>query len=199
MTMLRLASILVAAAVLSILQSCDSHGGTGREPDEYTGCAADEQWRLFDDEDKNAVADATQAPILVTPATTTTRAADAPPVFSWTRAGTSNPGATLGDVPHENGPDCNNCCPQWNGGALGTLHLPPISGTVYDLQFLVDGKVAWRALTTLQEYKPTAAAWAAITAGASFDLKIVRIVVLRNDAKEGPFVAPTPTRFTVAR
>jgi hypothetical protein len=187
-----------ALAFALTLAACHDHTGNGREPDEYTGCSSDEQWRLFDDEDKNAVVDATQAPLVSAPAMSTLAASSPPPVFTWTRAG-SDPGSSLGDVPHENGPGCDNCCPQWNGGALGPLHLPPISGTVYDLQFTVDNKVVWRVLTTLQQWKPTDAAWRAITAGSSLELEIVRLVVLRNDPREGPFVAPEPTRYMISR
>jgi hypothetical protein len=198
MIALRLARFASLAVVLSAA-ACDNHAGAGREPDEYTGCASDEQWRLFDDEDKHAVADAAQAPALTAPTSTALAAGGPPPVFSWSRAGAGDPGMSLGDVPHENGPGCDNCCPQWNGGALGPLHLPPISGTIYDLKFSVDGKVVWRVLSTLQQYKPTAAAWRAITAGSSVELSIVRLAVLRNDPREGPFVAPAPARFSVSR
>ena len=50
---------------------------------------------------------------------------------------------------------CNACCPQFTPGSLTTLHLPPESGDIYDLQFTVDGSYVWRLVTTLQEWTPT--------------------------------------------
>src|SRR5678815_1778528 len=99
-----------------------------REPDEYTGCGGDESWRTFDDQAHNAVvADAT-APAITQPDLTMPVAPRS--VFQWNQD-PNDPGMMLGDVPHD-GPGCNDCCPEWDLGALGTAHLPPISGNVYD-------------------------------------------------------------------
>jgi hypothetical protein len=76
------------------------------------------------------------------------------------------------------------------------MHLPPISGNAYDLQFTVGGNVVWRVVTTLQEWGPTDATWAAWK-GKTVSLKIWRMNLLRNDVKNGPFVSPQPFVFTV--
>ena len=91
---------------------------------------------------------------------------------------------------------CNMCCPEFNTGALSTLHLPPISGNAYDLQFTVDGKIAWRVITTIQEWAApdaTLAAWK----GKKVSLKIWRMSLLRNDVKQGPYVGTAPFSFSV--
>ena len=94
------------------------------------------------------------------------------------------------------GPGCNQCCPQFNTGSLSTLHLPPISGDVYDLQFSVDGAEVWRVITTLQEWGPSDAVWAGWK-GKTVSVRIWRMSVLTNDVKAGPFVAMTPFTFAV--
>src|SRR5438128_284948 len=124
---MRLLLLLVACSTPSL-----------REPDEYTGCASDEHWRTFDDQAHNAVvADAT-GPAVTQPDLTRPLAAPAP-IFMWNQD-PNDQGMTLGDVPHD-GPGCNACCPEWDLGALGTAHLPPINGDVYDLQFSSGGTV----------------------------------------------------------
>jgi hypothetical protein len=104
-------------------------------------------------------------------------------------------GMPTGDVIHD-GPMCNDCCPQWNGGALATLHLPPISGDAYDLQFSVGGSIAWRVITTLQEWTPPDGTWASWK-GKTVSLRIWRMNLLRNDVKMGPYVATQPFQFSV--
>jgi hypothetical protein len=166
-----------------------------REPDQYTGCATDESWRTFDDQEHNAVvADAT-GPAITGPdlsAPLTTKA-----VFQWNQD-PGDPGTMLGDVPHD-GPGCNECCPQWDLGALGPAHLPPISGDVYDLQFSNGGNVIYRVITTLQEWTAPDAVWSSWK-GKSFSLSIYRMSVLSNDVRPGvggPFVATHGFPFMV--
>ncbi len=129
--------------------------GSGRlEPNEYTGCGADENWRTFDDRETAGTVTVSDAlgPVLSEP--TGTVPAATRPILKWTR-GLNDPGTPDGDVPHD-GPSCNNCCPQWNLGGLTTLHVPPISGDVYDLQILDGATMLWRVITTLQEWTPPA-------------------------------------------
>jgi hypothetical protein len=166
-----------------------------REPDEYTGCGGDEQWRTFDDQAHNAVvADAT-GPAIVQPDLTMPLASPSP--FLWNQD-PNDPGMELGDVPHD-GPGCNNCCPQWTTAALGIAHLPPISGNVYDLQFSTGGTVVWRVVTTLQEWKARNDTWASWH-GKSLSLRIWRMSLISNDVRPGvggPFVATHGFDFTV--
>jgi hypothetical protein len=172
-------------------------GGSGmRDPDEFTGCGTDENWRTFDDfEGRSTVGDAT-APVFTAPAPGPVPASPKP-VFGWAQD-PNDPGAPDGDVPHVQGPDCMNCCPEFNIGQLSTLHLPPISGHVYDLQAVVDGAVAYRVITTLQEWTPPDSVWASWR-GKTVTIKLFGMQLLRNDLKQGPFVAATASNFTVGR
>jgi hypothetical protein len=183
-TMLLLTSFLLVAG-------CHDHAsGTGREPDEFTGCGTDENWRTFSDQEPTStVADAT-APLITAPMAGATVPAATPVKITW-QQDPNNVGAPEGDVDHS-----PSACPQYNTGALSTLHLPPISGSAYDLQFTVDGQVAWRVITTLQEWGPTAALWSSWK-GKTVSLQIWRMELLRNDVKQGPYVATTPFTFTV--
>lgn len=174
------------------LAGCGHPVGTGREPDEYTGCATDEHWRTFDDQEPTAMVDDSQAPPITAPTSGATLTA--PPMITWKQS-MADVGAPDGDVPHVNGPGCDNCCPQYNTGAITTLHLPAISGNSYDLQFLVAGEVVHRVLTTLQAWKPSDANWAKFN-GQNVTLKIWRMSLLRNDPKAGPFIATKPFTFT---
>jgi hypothetical protein len=174
---------------LLTMTGCSSPS-TGREPDEYTGCGTDETWRTFEDQEPMSTVGDTMAPLITQPAAGAMVPSSMPLVLKW-QQDPNDVGAPDGDVPHD-----ANSCPEYNTGSLMTLHLPPISGDAYDLQFTVDGKVAWRVITTLQEWQApdaTLAGWK----GKSVSLKIWRMSVLRNDLKEGPFVASSPFGFSV--
>ncbi len=176
-------TILVAAG-------CGGTSTTGREPDEYTGCASDETWRTFADQEPAGIKDDTKAPLVTAPAAGATVSAAAGLKLTW-QQDPNDVGAPDGDVPHD-----ANSCPEYNTGALGTLHLPPISGSAYDLQFTVGGQVAWRVITTLQEWGAPAATLAGWQ-GKSVSLQIWRMSVLRNDVKEGPYTTTAPFSFSV--
>jgi hypothetical protein len=186
---------LIAIACALGLSGCGGSTAT-REPDEYTGCGADEQWRAFDDQEPQAtVADVT-APSLTMPAAGATVPYATRVKLTW-QQDPNDPGQPDGDVPYM-GPGCNMCCPQFNPGGLSTLHLPPISGDAYDLQFSVGGRVVWRVVTTLQEWSPDPKhdAWPVLR-GHAVSLRIWRMNLLRNDVKQGPYVATQPFAFTV--
>jgi hypothetical protein len=180
-----------------VLAACGGSSALLREPDEYTGCATDEHWRTFDDQEPSAKVSDAMAPSVTAP-TAGMLASATKPVFSWSQD-PGDPGQAAGDVPHD-GPGCNNCCPEWNLGALTTLHLPAISGDVYDLQFSTGGSVTHRVITTLQEWAPTDSLWSSWKQ-ASVSLKIYRMTLINNDlpmfGAGGPFVASQPFRFTV--
>jgi hypothetical protein len=183
-----LASVLVLAA-------CGGKTAL-REPDEYTGCGTDENWIAFDDQEPHATIGDAMAPQITAPAANATVAFAQKPTITWAQD-PNDPGMTTGDVIHT-GPGCTDCCPQWNGGALSVMHLPPISGNAYDLQFSVGGNVVWRVVTTLQEWAPTDATWASWK-GKKVSLQIWRMNLLRNDVTPtgGPFTSSQPFVFTV--
>ena len=181
-------AIVLMGAIL--LAGCGG-GNTGREPDEYQGCGTDETWRTFEDQEPLGTTGDAQAPLMTMPAAGAMVPSSSQLVLKW-QPDPNDVGAPDGDVPHD-----ANSCPEYNTGSLQTLHLPPISGDAYDLQFTVDGKVAWRVITTLQEWgapDATLAGWK----GKTVSLKMWRMSVLRNDVKEGPFVGTAPFSFSVA-
>lgn len=183
-------TIVLMSALAGAVAGC---GGstTGREPDEYTGCGSDENWRTFEDQEPVGTVSDALAPLVTAPAAGSSVPSSAQLVVKW-QPDPNDVGAPDGDVPHD-----ANACPEYNTGSLQTLHLPPISGDAYDLQLTVDGKVAWRVITTIQEWgapDATLAGWK----GKTVALKMWRMSVLRNDVKQGPFVASAPFTFTVA-
>jgi len=173
--------------------------GCGATPkntvDELTGCASDEQWRTFDDAEGTTTIADDRGPQLLAP--TGTVSFSQKPVLHWNQD-PSTPGKPDGDVPYLDGPGCQACCPQFNMGALTTLHLPAISGNEYDLQFSIDGNRVYRVITTLQEWTPLDAVWTSWR-GKTVSVKIIRLSVLVNSPKEGPFVASAPFQFTVGQ
>ncbi|MCU1281427.1 MAG: hypothetical protein JWM53_4973 [bacterium] len=163
----------------------------GREPDETTGCATDETWRTFQDQEPTATVSDAMAPLVTMPAAGASVSASTQLIIKW-QQDPNDVGTPGGDV----NPTEPDCVTQYNTGALNPLHLPPISGDAYDLQFSVDGKVVWRVITTLQEWGSTTAALAAFN-GKTVTLKIWRMAVLRNDVKDGPYIAAAPFSFSV--
>jgi hypothetical protein len=183
----------LCVALLLSLAGCGG-SASNREPDEYTGCGSDENWRTFEDQEHLAtVADAT-APTVTSPAAGATIASADKVKLTW-QQDANDPGAPDGNVPYM-GPGCNMCCPQFNTGSLSTLHLPPISGDVYDLQFSIGGAEVWRVITTLQEWGPSDSLWASWK-GKTISLKMWRMSVLTNDLKAGPYTATAPFTFSV--
>ena len=184
----------LACACLFVV-GCGGAGATPREPDEYTGCGSDEQWHTFDDNEPLATVSNSTAPVLTQPVAGATVPSSTKPILQWNQD-PSDPGKNDGDVSYIDGPGCMACCPQFNTGALTSLHLPAISGDEYDLQFTVGGSYLWRTITTLQEWTPKDALWAQMK-GKSVSVKIYRLTVLVNQLKQGPYVAPTPSTFSV--
>jgi hypothetical protein len=174
----RIALCLLASS----LAACG--GGTAlREPDEYVGCATDENWATFDDV-ADTVSDS-QAPQLLTP--TSTALPNTPVDFTW-HASAAIDGTAMGDVA--------STCEQWNTG-FTTLHEPPVSGTVYDIQISIGGDIKHRVITSLQKWTASADAWSQL-AGNPISVKIRRMQILNNDRKDGPYVATTPFSATIA-
>lgn len=171
--------------ILTLASSCDGRATLAqREPDEYVGCATDESWPLFDE-----VADLTDdsaSPLVLSPGYGATVSA-LPVDITWQDTPTTV-GRPIGDVPA--------VCPQWSQGYT-TLHLPQISGTVYDMQIVQGGKVVHRVLTTLQRWTASAETWKRL-AGSTVTLVFHRIVVAANAREEGPYAATTPWQLTIA-
>ena len=163
-----------------------------REPDGYFGCSTDENRVTFDDERAagRIKSDDSRAPLLTMPAVGSPLPGGAAPRFAWQPTPTA-PGKPSGDVTCQR---CSSC------GALTTQHEPPISGNVYDLQFSVDGKVLYRALTTTQSLPadmPPPEIWKSFR-GKSVALAITRLQVKANDVADGPYQGTKPLTFTVA-
>lgn len=181
-------TIVLIGAIL--LGGCSSPN-VGREPDETTGCATDETWRTFQDQEPAATVSDAMAPLITMPAAGASVSASAQLVIAW-QQDANDVGMPGGNIAATD----TTCATQYNTGALGPLHLPPISGDAYDLQFIVGGSVAWRVITTLQEWGSPPGrldAWK----GKTVTLKIWHMAVLRNDVKQGPFIATTPFSFSV--
>ena len=179
-------AIVLMGAIL--LAGC-SGGNTGREPDEYQGCGTDETWRTFEDQEPLGTTGDAQAPLVTMPAAGAMVPSSSQLVLKW-QPDPNDVGAPDGDVPHD-----ANSCPEYNTGSLSTLHLPPISGNVYDLQFSVDGSVVHRVITTLQEWGPTDSLWSSWK-GKTISLRIWRMDLLHNDVKAGPYTPSMPFTFS---
>ncbi len=168
----------------ALLVGCHDGAALPREPDEYTGCATDELWETFDGA-REIVSDA-DAPVLIDPSPEAALGAT-PPDFVWHASPTVD-GAPAGDVAMS--------CSQWSPG-FSTLHLPPVSGTVFDLQLSAAGALRHRVLTTLQRWRASDEVWRAF-AGARLSVRVRRMVVLLNAREAGPYVAAATRDLTVA-
>ena len=180
---------LLCCTSLTLLAGCgggEGQAGIGREPDEYVGCSTDESWVSFD-EASNIVSD-TEAPAFTAPATSGTTLTNVASDFAW-KVTPTIAGTAAGDSART--------CEQWNTG-FATLHLPPVSGTLYDLQLSVGGEVKHRVITTLQKWKASDGVWASF-AGQTVTASLRRMTVLQNHRKEGPFIGSASFSFSVAK
>jgi hypothetical protein len=186
---------IMTMAIALALAGC---GGNGALEPEYTGCATDEAWRTFDDQEPLVKPDNATAPLVTMPAPSTTVPYASKVKLTW-QPDASNVGTPDGNVLYA-GPNCNMCCRQFNMGGLTTFHLPPISGEVYDLQFRDGNTLIWRVITTFQEWTPDdkTDAWKTMR-GRTVSLTLWHMTVLRNDPPQGggPFVGTQPFVFTV--
>jgi hypothetical protein len=180
-------------AIAFVLSGC---GSPATVMPEFTGCGTDEHWQTFDNDEPTAVVGDAQGPVLTQPDVSTTIPFMPKPVLMWSQD-PNDPGMRTGDVPFMNGVGgCNDCCPEFSMGALTTLHDPPVSGDVYDLQFFDGGTLTYRVVTTLQEWTAPDDIWASWR-GKTLTLKIYRMTLLSNDLKAGPFVASHPTTLVI--
>ena len=173
-----------ALALTLGVAACSGGPQIPREPDEYVGCATDENWQTFDTT-PDTVSDS-QSPLITAPAANASLSSSAPPTFSWQMSSTMV-GTPAGDVAMS--------CAQWNEG-FTELHLPPISGDVYDLQFSFDGAVQHRALTTLQQWTASAETWQKMD-GHKISFALRRMTLVDNEPQGGPYIATAPTDYSV--
>ena len=181
---------ILALFILAAAGGCGpgSPGASAREPDEYLGCATDESWRSFDDRELTGLItlDDAQAPSFAVPTEGATLPSAVKPTLSWQLSSTVV-GKSGGDAACTACPTCGSLVPE---------HQPPVTGNVYDLQFSIDGVMVWRALTTLQTWSPTDAAWK-LMIGKTVKLRPTRMQLKINDIQSGPFQPTKSITFSV--
>lgn len=170
---------------LLFLAACGGTTLAKREPDEYVGCATDENWPLFDE--ATDIVDDAQAPLVTSPHDGASLPST--PVDVGWQVTPTDVGDEEGDIPPS--------CAQWSTGYT-TLHLPPVSGTVYDLQVIAGGEIKHRVLTSLQKWTASEDTWHAL-AGQTVELRVTRIEVSNGDRTAGPFVSSTTPRVSISR
>lgn len=172
--------------LLSLAGAC--HGVTTLEP-VYDGCATDENWRTLDDyvsgEFVRIKLDAGSVPQWLQPLGSGAVSAAAMPGFSW-RPSLADAGQPNGTV------TCEQYKPTRRG--TGPLHLPAVSGNLYDLHFSVGGKDLYRVMTTRQQAAVPREVWATWV-GKSVRVDLYRAQLLLNDVADGggPFQAQALT------
>lgn len=180
-TPLRLGLGLPLLTLLLGAAGCHEHG-TGPEPS-YEGCATDENWVTFDDyiSTGRTKTDAQLIPVWLEPMSGTSPASSAPPPFRFQPSQTV-PGSANGDA------SCPQFSPQRRRGVAVPLHLAPVSGTVFDVHFAVDGTDVYRVLTTKQSVGVPSATWKS-WAGKRVAVSLYKARLLNNEVAEGPFRA----------
>lgn len=155
----------------------------GPEP-AYEGCATDEHWILMD---QAAARSGPGAPVWLEPGDGAALSPSLPAAFRYQPAAAAA-GAPDGDVScgHFRAPAAGD---DGGAGPGAPRHLPPVSGTLYDLRFQVAGRTAYRVLTTRQSVRVPAATWAG-WAGQEVvaDLRAARLLV--NQVLGDPLAAP---------
>ena len=187
--------LLVGSIVGSILaMGCSTAPPTLREPDTYEGCATDENWRTFDEQQNAGLVkvDDAQAVSFLPPVRD---GASVPfankPTFKWQPSPTLT-GKMNGDA------TCTANCTLCGGMTPCTLcgeHDPPVSGDDYDLQFSIGGMVVFRVLTTLQFFTPSDAVWGSFR-GKTVSLVTTRMHLKVNEVDEGPYRATKALTFS---
>lgn len=185
---LRLSLGLPVLALIAGLSGCHEHG-TGPEPS-YEGCSTDENWVTFDDyiSTGRTKTDAQLVPVWLEPASGATPPSSTPPTFRFQPSQTV-PGTANGDA------SCAQFSPQRRPGVAVPLHLAPVSGTVFDVHFAVDGADVYRVLTTKQSTSVPSAVWKG-WAGKRVAVSLYKARLLNNEVAEGPFRA-APLELTV--
>lgn len=167
-----------ALLLLAVCQ-CSDLSAKGPEPS-YEGCASDENWMTLD----AALAglsdqvDPADAPIFTAPTGGASVASDVAPVFRF-EPSRSSAGQSGGNV----------TCPQYQPQHLrrfDSLHLPAVTGTVFDLHVSIAGSTVYRVLTTRQFAGVPLATWRAWS-GKSLTVTLYRTIFDKNEIVAGPF------------
>ncbi|WP_169788720.1 hypothetical protein [Vulgatibacter incomptus] len=200
-----------AAAIAATFIQCGSEKGspeTGRcegavpdrvvYPDERR--ASDEALERVWVDRCDASTDPAQAYVLISPADAATVPADQPVELRWGRALASAAPAGIGrparlDAPAFGWPSISFGIPK------AAAHIPPITGWVYlvELRPAAGGDPLY-VFTADESWLPDEAEWAELRAMGSIDVTIWTAYLDKNviyDAKDGPFVSPSPSRFTI--
>lgn len=173
-------AIALASALLLGPAACHRQG-SGIEP-AYEGCVTDENWVTMDDfiGSNRVKTDPQAGPQWIEPMAGATLPSSSPAVFRF-QPSAANAGSPNGDA----------TCPQFQPsrfGGLNPVHLPAVSGTIFDLQFTVDGAVAYRVLTSRQFASVPAATWSG-WAGKRVSVALHGARMLKNEVVEGPYRA----------
>lgn len=156
---------------------------TGPEP-AYEGCATDEHWILMDRTAERG--GAAGAPLWLEPGDGATLSPSLPAAFRY-QPSAASAGSPDGDAAcgHFRAPTAG----AGDAGGTGPRHLPPVSGTIYDLRFQVAGQTAYRVLTTRQSARVPAAIWAGWAGQrVQADLRAARLFF--NEVLDAPVAAP---------
>jgi hypothetical protein len=111
-------------------------------------------------------------------------------VFQWQPSAT-NAGALDGDA----------TCPQFQPASLKLSglqieHLPPVSGTVYDLHLAIGGNDVYRVVTTRQRAGIAMGVWSGWS-GQTLTATLYEAKMLVNAIAEGPYqAAPLTVQVT---
>jgi hypothetical protein len=100
-------------------------------------------------------------------------------------------------------PDGDVTCPQFqpsslplgaplSSESLKPLHLPPVSGTVYDLHMAISGSDAYRVVTTRQRAAAPISTWST-WGGQTLTVTLYRAEMLMNEIVMGPYEASALT------
>lgn len=187
----RLLSLALCSLVAGLAAGCGGAPAASalalREPDVYEGCASDENWVTIDDAERaGAGTDAALAPRFTVPTADAVLDGAMPARLAWQQTATEA-GDPLGD---SRCVQCSVCGPT-------RMHLPPVRGTVYDVQ-IADGEITlFRAITTLQVLTPPPARWAEWR-GRALTIRAWRVLLDENVPVGGAHGLPSPLPFRVA-
>lgn len=182
------------ALQLSLLVACAAASCSGPPTIEptYEACATDENWITFDDYEKTGrmAGSGSLVPQWVAPLSGAAVPVAMPVILQW------QPTAASAGTP-----DGDATCPQFQPaaqrrGTVQPLHLPPVSGTVYDLHLAIDGTDVYRVVTSRQRAgvpQNVFSGWSGKTVTAT----LYEAKMLVNSLVQGPYPsAPLPFQVT---
>jgi hypothetical protein len=165
-------------------------------PVQYEGRASDEAYLTMVDAQERAFPDPSPAPAMKF-ADGTAFAAAPPPSIEWSSS------LTAALTPRPLPPSLHAPQPFWRGWLLSEAwaHLPPVTGAIFWLLLDTPGQSCRvEVLTTNTSWTPQPDVWASIAKGTGpTTLNSYSAYLNENRIMQGPYVAPTPSTFTVAR